>query len=114
MAATKEDWRARVEAWAASGKSCKAFAREARMDPHTLAWWRWKLRRQERRARRAEAESANAPSFVEVTDQVRVASVTPDGPTMLRLFIHDAEVELPADFGRETLARLLDVLEARR
>ena len=39
-----ELWRPRVEGLAASGKSCKEYAAEIGVNPHTLAGWRWKLR----------------------------------------------------------------------
>ena len=38
-----EIWRRRVEGLAASGKSCREYAAELGVNPHTLAGWRWKL-----------------------------------------------------------------------
>ena len=78
-----EIWRRRVEGLAASGKSCREYAAELGVNPHTLAGWRWKLRGS---PATATATTASRPSttpparpeargFVDVTRQVAAALV---------------------------------------
>lgn len=40
---TQERWRAHVDAWKASGLSCKAYAAKAGINHRTLTWWKSKL-----------------------------------------------------------------------
>ena len=56
-------WRALVEAHACSGLTTRAFAEREDVNPRTLAWWRWRLRRGDR----ATQPVVYAPSFTEVT-----------------------------------------------
>ncbi|MCY1061743.1 hypothetical protein [Nannocystis sp. SCPEA4] len=39
------DWEERVEGWGRSGMTCKEYAAKIGVNPHTLAGWRWKLRK---------------------------------------------------------------------
>ncbi len=111
--ATQDVWRARVEAWAASGMTCKAFAREAGVEPTTLAWWKWKLRQQEKRAKPPRRTSVRrTDAFVDVTERV-LAALAPK-KTSFVVRIHRAEIEVPSGFDADAFARLLGVLKARR
>lgn len=56
-------WRALVEAHACSGLTTRAFAEREDVNPRTLAWWRWRLRRADQDAQPV----VYAPSFTELT-----------------------------------------------
>ncbi len=111
--ATKDVWRERVDAWTASGMTCKDFAREAGVEPTTLAWWKWKLRQQEKRAKPPRRTSARrTDAFVDVTEQVLAAVAPLETSFVVR--VHRAEIEVPSSFDADAFGRLLGVLEARR
>lgn len=46
-ARSRDEWRAEVEEFERSGLSVAEFAAERGLSPRTLAWWRWRLRRED-------------------------------------------------------------------
>jgi hypothetical protein len=99
---TQEPWRAHVDAWKASGQSCGAYAAKAGINPRTLTWWKSKL---------ASATGPAPASFVEVTEQL----VTPTADAgVIELVVGGVHVRVRGRVEAEALARVLDVLEARR
>ena len=103
-AKTRSKWQARVDAWRASGKSCRAFARESGLNASSLAWWKWKLNSLE-----------PAPEFVEVTEDFMSAAMPGlVGDSAIELIVGGVEVRVRGDVDEGALARVLDVLEARR
>ena len=96
---TMEHWPRHVAAWAASGQSCKGYAAKARVNPHTLAWWKSKLR------------ASTPASFVEVTAQVAAAALPEAG--VLELLVGRTMVRLRGRVDADALTQVLDVLEAR-
>jgi len=105
---------AQVRAWTASGLSAAEFAPQVGVAPSTLAWWRWKLRRERagrsgRRQARGKAKAALA--FVEITPEPAAAA----GPGVpLELQLADVTLRIPEGFEERTLARLLQVLRSAR
>jgi len=114
---THETWAKRVEALKASGLSVARFAAEAKINPRSLAWWRWHLRtgrktpkRDERRSRgrrsAAMATTISPLTFIEM----RSAEVTDGLEVVLRSGVR---IKVRPGFDSPTLALLLDVLEQR-
>ncbi len=103
---TRSKWQARVDAWQASGKSCRAFARESGLNASSLAWWKWKL---------GSLEAPAEPEFVEVTEDFMAAALPGlgDEPT-IELLVSGVEVRVRGAVDPDALTRVLDVLEARR
>jgi hypothetical protein len=83
--------------WVHSGRPLEEFARENRLSPKTLAWWRWKLGREERRSREIE--------LVEVTPAA--ASAAACFEVVLR---NGTVVRVPATFEEAVLERLVRTL----
>ena len=113
-------WRPRVEGLAASGKSCKEYAAEIGVNPHTLAGWRWKLRGSTATATtttpsrpsttpRAQPE---ARGFVDVTRQVAAALVGEAG--VIEIEVGEAVVRVRGAVDPETLARVLGAVGGGR
>jgi len=103
---TRATWAARVARWTSSGLSATAFAARERVNPRTLAYWRWRLR--------SEAAPPVPPpraktAFVELV--VPPTARTAGGmelvlPAGYRIRVGDAVVA-------DALRTVLDVLEAR-
>ena len=117
-----ELWRPRVEGLAASGKSCKEYAAEIGVNPHTLAGWRWKLRGSPATARPSSTTAARPSStpgarpeargFVDVTRQV--AAALAEGTGVIEIEVGGAVVRVRGTVDGEALARVLDAVGGRR
>jgi hypothetical protein len=111
---SREEWAKRVERWGDSGLTAKEYAAEIGIKAHTLSWWKWRLSSgapahgRRRRARRAPTTGAGATplTFVEMATAV--------APELLEIVLPSSvRIRVPSAFDGSTLARLLDVLEAR-
>lgn len=100
MTAAQKRWSEHIDAWKASGLTCKAYAAQVGVNPSTLSWWKRRLRRM---------RTVDSVEFIEVTAQAGVARSEP-----LRVFAGGAEIAVPCGFDEETFARVLGVLQARR
>jgi transcriptional regulator with XRE-family HTH domain len=92
-----------------SGLTAKEFAAEAGLNPHTLSYWKWRLRAKrpteaQRRSAASAALGAPALSFVEVA---RAATVVEPFEVELGSGVR---VRVPASFDADALGRLLGVL----
>jgi len=113
--ASRATWTERIEEWNASGLTAEQFAAEIGVREKTLKWWRAELRRnpQPRALVRRDADAASKPkrlsalSFVEMTGAV-------DGDRLEVVLPSSVRIRVRPGFDVATLARLLDVLEARR
>lgn len=125
----REDWLEHARAWKKSGLSCAEYSEREGLKPSTLSWWTWKLRelgetipggKRTRTAarksaakpkRRRRAKATAAVSFVELAP----LSVEPPEPSStIELDVRGLIVRVRAGFDHGTLARVLDVVEARR
>ena len=102
-ASTRAKWTSHVQAWAASGESCRAYAARVGVNASTLASWKSRL------SREAADVADERPRFVELTT---VDARADDGVIELRVGSVDVRVRGPVD--ARALSRVLDVLEARR
>ena len=105
-AETRAKWQARIEAWQASGKSCREFARASGLSPNSLSWWKWKL---------GSLETPAEPEFVEVTEDFMAAALPEfaDEPS-IEVLVGGALIRVRGAVDPDALTRVLDVLEARR
>lgn len=100
----QERWRAHVDAWKSSGLSCRAYAAKAGINQRTLTWWKSKLAS-------AGATGPAPASFVEVTEQFAAPAADVG---VIELDVGGVHVRVRGRVEAEALARVLDVLEARR
>ena len=100
-------WRDRVERWKQSGKTAREFARLEGIRPETLAWWKWRLQRQDA-VPQAPAE-VTAPRLVAV--HVAGAEPEPAASTLdLVLACGRVVVRVGPEFDERTLRRVVDAL----
>jgi hypothetical protein len=110
--ASREEWLERVRAWAASGLSCGEFARRRGLNGQTLSWWRWRLRLDGERLE--PVSKGKAPlALVEVTPALQGVWPRVEAEC-IELEVGGIQVRVPGGFESATLARVLEVLEARR
>lgn len=111
MTTTAEQWSRHVAAWAASGLSCKAYAAKARVNPNTLAGWRWKLRRSTPPPG-SKPRTGGEPSFLEVTEQLAATLAREVG--VIELDVRGGLVRVRGTVDAGALATVLSVMEGRR
>ena len=101
----RAEWARRVRQWERSGKTAGAFGAEIGVNSKTLAYWRWKLRREAGETKRPRrTPSASGPSFVEVHAGV--------GDARLVLELRDGRrIVVPRGFDDNELRRLLATVE---
>ena len=105
-----EQWRARVTAWEASGKTATTFAAARSFDARQLRWWKWKLGRDGRAQRRVVA---TRPAFVPAHVAVEVVGKT--SAAFEVTFASGIAVRVPAGFNNpRALAELIEVVGAIR
>ena len=91
------EWRARLEAWDASGISLRAFALREGLTPHTLWLWKKRLR-------------GTAPVMTSFASVV-VGGVPASRSSGFELSVRGGmSLRIPADFDEAALARLVALL----
>lgn len=95
-----EEWRARLDAWAASGKSCREFAAKAGVKPATLAWWKWRLGQESKGPRRSDFVEVAAPGVPELG--------------VIELDVAGTTIRIRGQVEPEALVPVLQALEGRR
>ena len=99
-----EQWRERVEAWVASGKTAEAFAASRGIDARQLAWWKWRL------ARDGRAPRTPGPAFVAAQVAGEPASKVRAGVDVT--FASGVVVHVPAGFSPRAVAELIEAVGA--
>jgi len=106
-----------VERWRRSGLTADRFAEEEGVNARTLAFWKWRLKREgaapvaTRSARRTEERVA----FVELVAPRGALSSGETRSTPIEVVLPIGyRVRVAGGFERGTLVELLDILEARR
>jgi len=103
-------WMQRVRRWRRSGQTTREFAASIGVKPTTLAYWAWRLRREERDAppqpggRARGSGVATAQPFVEV-----IVDGPEPGGFVLELG-DGRRLRIPAGFEAAALTRVLAVL----
>ena len=103
---TRKEWKRLVIDWLASGRSCTEYCAGRGIKPKQLSWWKWRFT--------TDGENLERPlpvPFVELEfTQVAAPRRTNE---RIELEVGRIQVSVPDDFMPDTLARVLDVLEAR-
>lgn len=114
---SEAEWQALIEDWQAGDRSVEEFCRRRKLSAATFRWWRWRL------AARADEESDGSsaglhpqpsPSWIAVELEAAASRSGPGasaGAFELR-WPDGLTLRVPADFDRDSLARLLATLEA--
>lgn len=112
---TRAAWARRVERWRRSGLTADGFAEQEGVNARTLAFWKWRLKRDgaAHAATRSACGTEKRVAFVEVVTPKPAVSETRSTPIEVVLPI-GYRVRVAGGFERSVLTELLDVLEARR
>jgi hypothetical protein len=111
-------WAKRVERWQASDLTAKEFAAEIGVNPRTLSHWKWMLgkggAKKKRRPSEAKAKNQARSSSAEAVSFTELSIKAPLRASSIEVVV-DARrvVRVDSGFDADTLARVLDVLEAR-
>jgi transposase len=107
MQTTRDRWAKRVRQWDQSGLTAAAFAAEWDLNPRTLAYWKWRLRKEAAEAPVAK-EAESPPKFVEVTP---APSTWWQPADRIEIVISDrVVVRVPDAFDAVTLRRVIEAL----
>lgn len=113
---TRAAWARRVERWRRSGLTADRFAEQEGVNARTLAFWKWRLKRDgaAQVVTNFGSMAEKRVAFVEVIAP-RAASSGETRSTAIEVVLPTGyRVRVAGSFERSTLVELLDVLEARR
>ena len=107
----------RVERWQRSGLTAERFAEQEGVNARTLAFWKWRLKRDRASdiATEPRHRAEKRVAFVELVAPKPAASAGETRPAAIEVVLPIGyRVRIGAGFERSALTELLDVLEARR
>jgi transposase len=109
---TSAEWAKRVERWQDSGLTAKEFAAELNVNAGTLAYWKYRLRRESASGGRADRpgirKAESTAGFLRV---VPVAAADAESTNRFEVVISDRTVvRVPNDFDEPALIRLVRAL----
>ena len=110
-------WALRIARWQRSGLTGDRFAEQEGVNPRTLAFWKWRLKRDAARriAARPARPAAKHVAFVELLAPKPVAAPGETRSAAIEVVLPVGyRVRIAGGFERGALVELLDVLEARR
>jgi hypothetical protein len=112
----REEWAKRVERWRDSGLTTAEFAAELGINPKTLTYWAWTLRREASGKKRvwpakkrpvaagqATTTAQMGPAFVELPRHGSTAR--------FELEVRGRRLHIPSAFDAQELRALLEILE---
>src|SRR5947207_12727607 len=108
---SRDEWAKRVERWVDSGLTAAEFGAEAGINPRTLTYWKWRLRREGGRGGRPRTHG-----FVEVVaPAVAGGAIQKEaGPASLEVVLRDGTlIRVPPGFDTAALRHVLGALERR-
>jgi hypothetical protein len=115
----REEWAKRVERWRDSGLTTAEFAAELGINPRTLTYWAWMLKREasggkrHRPAKARKQTAASAPAG-NTTPRAVAAFVEVQGRTphaRFELEVRGRRLHIPEGFDAQQLRSLLEILE---
>ena len=108
---SREEWAKRVERWRDSGLTTAEFAAELGINPHSLTYWAWTLKREASGQKRIWPKKKGKPAKAAApsTPFVEVKSHTPRG--QFELEIGGRRLHIPDGFDAQQLRSLLEILE---
>lgn len=114
MRTRRAEWAKRVERWADSGLTSKEFAAELGINPRSLVFWKWQLKRDGQVGTLAGEQMRKVPRRRSVAKLPLVELRPSLSETRIELELGAGRrLKIPAGFDVESLRRLLSVLETR-
>lgn len=114
---TRAAWARRVERWRRSGLTADRFAEQEGVNARTLAFWKWRLKRDgaAQVVTNFGSMAEKRVAFVEVIAPRAAVSPGETRSTAIEVVLPTGyRVRVAGGFERGTLVELLEVLEARR
>ena len=108
----RADWIPEVERWRASGQDAEAYASAHGLHPRTLVWWARQLESNGTNQAPAKPTSKFLPARLTAARATSVVAATPERSEVEVVLRNGRRVLVARDFELETLARLLDAVEA--
>ena len=117
--AGREEWARRVERWRDSGLTTAQFAAELGINPKSLTYWAWTLKREAAGQKRVwpakrrgtvPPTTATVPAKAAPAGFVEVSSRA--GLQRFELEVRGRRLHIPSDFDVQQLRSLLEVLES--
>ena len=111
---SRDEWAKRVERWRDSGLTTAEFAAELGINPHSLTYWAWTLKREAGGNKRvwpkkSRTQVASRRAAESSAPFVEVKSHTPRA--QFELEIRGRRLHIPDSFDAEQLRSLLAILE---
>lgn len=104
--AKSDEWRERVEAWRASGKTAAEFCSGQDYTPKSLRWWAWHFGGQKRKKSSRPAK----PRFARVIAKPDAVNPTREAAVIVQLA--DARVEISSGADRVMVSMVLESLRS--
>jgi hypothetical protein len=108
----RADWIPEVQRWRASGQDAEAYGSAHGLHPRTLVWWARQLESNRTKQGPAKPTSKFLPARLTATRGTSVVAATPERRAVEVVLRNGRRVLVGRDFELETLARLLDAVEA--
>ena len=111
---SRDEWAKRVERWRDSGLTTVEFAAELGINPHSLTYWAWTLKREAGGKKRvwpkkSRKQAVARKAAVSSAPFVEVKSHTPRA--QFELEIRGRRLHIPDGFDAQQLRSLLAILE---
>ena len=114
MRTTRAEWAKRVERWADSGLTSKEFAAELGINPRSLVFWKWQLKRDGQGSSTLREQPRKMPQRRRVTKVPLVELRPAISETRIELELGAGRrLRIPVGFDVDSLRQLLSVLETR-
>ena len=128
---SREVWAKRVERWKDSGLVCAEFCAEIDVNPRTLLYWAWRLRKDGKasagKAKRVEAPRSNkamsrtpsaprkrSPKAVEPTFVELVTAPTSSTVEAIEIVVRSVTVRVPPTAAADIVRRAFDLAEKQK
>ena len=111
---SREEWAKRVECWRDSGLTTAEFAGELGINPRSLTFWAWTLKREaggEKRVlpKKSRKQAVSPKATASITPFVEIKSHTPGA--QFELEVRGRRLRIPDGFDAQQLRSLLAILE---
>jgi hypothetical protein len=113
MAADREQWTARVEAWRSSGRSAKEFCRGQGYSASALGYWSSRLRKEaeaKKEVRLARVIRRPSPTL---SPEPSAREHAAGAGSAITVVVGSATVNVSTGFDAATLVAVVDALESR-
>jgi hypothetical protein len=112
----REEWAKRVERWRSSGLTTAAFASELGINPRTLTYWAWTLKREASGKKRVWSTKSGKPlaprtAPVQLASSPFVEIKSRASHARFELEVRGHRLHIPDGFDAQQLRSLLAILE---